>query len=171
VRVHFLTLSFTPKLPSWLATLQALVLVTSPRLGLRHPKRGSWLKPKELKINNNKSIYGVRSLKLLDNYNIVGLKTNLLPSMKVHYKPIGKNQINEANQQPIILEQVVIKKILEEIIKDIIKEVLETKYKLNLGQLLRLIPNIKHYIFNPVPSKPILPNQQLRQLLLIIKWQ
>ncbi len=91
--------------------------------------------------------------------------------MKVHYKPIGKNQINEANQQPIILEQVVIKKILEEIIKDIIKEVLETKYKLNLGQLLRLIPNIKHYIFNPVPSKPILPNQQLRQLLLIIKWQ
>jgi hypothetical protein len=28
----------TPGLPSWLATLQALALVTSPRLGLRHFK-------------------------------------------------------------------------------------------------------------------------------------
>jgi hypothetical protein len=26
-----------------------------------------------------------------------------------------------------------------------------------LGQLLQVIPNIKHYIFNPVPSKPSLP--------------
>ncbi len=32
----FLTLSFTFGLPSWLATLQAFALVTSPRLGLRH---------------------------------------------------------------------------------------------------------------------------------------
>jgi hypothetical protein len=41
--------------------------------------------------------------------------------------------------------------------KDISKQVLETKYTLNLGQLLWVIPNIKHYILNPVPSKPILP--------------
>jgi len=37
---HFLTLpgacDVIPKLPSWLATLQALALVTSSRLGLRH---------------------------------------------------------------------------------------------------------------------------------------
>jgi hypothetical protein len=36
VRVHSLTLSFTPTLPSWLATLQALALVVSPRLQLQH---------------------------------------------------------------------------------------------------------------------------------------
>jgi hypothetical protein len=34
VRVHSFTFSFTPKLPSWFATLQAFALVASPRLGL-----------------------------------------------------------------------------------------------------------------------------------------
>jgi len=34
VRVHSLTLSFTPSFLSWPATLQALTLVASPRLGL-----------------------------------------------------------------------------------------------------------------------------------------
>jgi hypothetical protein len=36
VKVHSLTLSFTPGLPSWPATLQALALVANPRLGLQH---------------------------------------------------------------------------------------------------------------------------------------
>jgi len=34
---------------------------------------------------------------------------------------------------------------------------LETKYTLNLGKLLQVILDIKHYIFNLVPSKPISP--------------
>jgi hypothetical protein len=64
------------------------------------------------------------------------------------------------------------KKMLKEIIRDINKQVLETKYILNLGQLLQAILDIKCYIFNLVPSKPILPKpKQLHQLLLIIKWQ
>jgi hypothetical protein len=41
--------------------------------------------------------------------------------------------------------------------KDINKQVLETKYTFNLGQLLWVTPNIKHYIFNLIPSQPILP--------------
>jgi hypothetical protein len=45
---------------------------------------------------------------------------------------------------------------LEEILKDISKQVLETKYTWNLGQLLRVIPNIKCYILTLVPSKPTL---------------
>jgi hypothetical protein len=50
---------------------------------------------------------------------------------------------------------------LKEIIRDINKQVLETKYTLNLGQLLRVIPDIKCYIFNPVPSKPTLPKSTI----------
>ncbi len=34
---------------------------------------------------------------------------------------------------------------------------METKYTLNLGQLLRVIPDIKSYILNPIPSKLVLP--------------
>jgi hypothetical protein len=41
--------------------------------------------------------------------------------------------------------------------KDINKQVLETKYTFNLRQLLWVIPNIKHHIFNSIPSQPILP--------------
>jgi len=33
---------------------------------------------------------------------------------------------------------------------------LETKYTLKLGQLWQVIPNIKCYIINPIPSKFIL---------------
>jgi hypothetical protein len=44
-------------------------------------------------------------------------------------------------------------KTLEEILKDINTQVLETKYVINLGQLLKIVPNIKWYIFKPV--KPI----------------
>jgi hypothetical protein len=42
---------------------------------------------------------------------------------------------------------------LEEILRDINTQVLETKYVINLGQLLKIVPNIKWYIFKPV--KPI----------------
>jgi hypothetical protein len=35
--------------------------------------------------------------------------------------------------------------------------VLETKFTLNLGQLLQVIPDIKRYIFNSIPLKPNLP--------------
>jgi hypothetical protein len=51
----------------------------------------------------------------------------------------------------MILEHVTTKKTLEEILKDIIKQVLETKYTLNWGQLLQIIPDIKHYILNLGP--------------------
>jgi hypothetical protein len=33
---------------------------------------------------------------------------------------------------------------------------METKYTLNLGQLLWVILNIKRYVFSPVPLKPTL---------------
>jgi hypothetical protein len=42
-------------------------------------------------------------------------------------------------------------------LKDISKQVLETKYTLNLGQLLQVIHDIKRYILNSVTSKPTLP--------------
>jgi hypothetical protein len=42
------------------------------------------------------------------------------------------------------------KKILEEILKDINIQVLETKYVINFGQLLKIVSNIKRYIFKPV---------------------
>jgi hypothetical protein len=41
-------------------------------------------------------------------------------------------------------------KILEEILKNISTQVLETKYVINLGQLLRIMPDIKNYIFKLV---------------------
>jgi hypothetical protein len=48
----------------------------------------------------------------------------------------------------------ILEKTLEEILKDIVDyHVLETKYVINLGQLLKIVPNIKQYIFKPV--KPI----------------
>jgi phosphoribosylpyrophosphate synthetase len=46
------------------------------------------------------------------------------------------NQAGEVNQQPVILKHVTTKKTLKEIIRNINKQVLETKYTLNLGQLL-----------------------------------
>jgi len=39
---------------------------------------------------------------------------------------------------------------LEEILKGISTQVLETKYIINLGQLLKIIPNIMRYIFKLV---------------------
>jgi hypothetical protein len=51
-------------------------------------RKGSQLKLKGLKNGNKKNVYEIFSLKMLNNYNIVGLKNNLLLSMKVHYKVI-----------------------------------------------------------------------------------
>jgi hypothetical protein len=52
-------------------------------------RKDNWLKLKGLKNGNKKNVYNIFSLKLLDNYNIVGLKNNLLLSMRVHSKVIG----------------------------------------------------------------------------------
>jgi len=45
--------------------------------------------PKGLKNGNKKSVYNILSLKLLSSYNIMGLKNNLLLSMKVRCRVIG----------------------------------------------------------------------------------
>jgi hypothetical protein len=45
---------------------------------------------------------------------------------------------------------------LEEIFKYISKQVLETKYTFNLGQMLWVTPDIKHYKLNSITSKPTL---------------
>jgi hypothetical protein len=42
------------------------------------------------------------------------------------------------------------KKTLEEILRNIGNQVLEIKYVINLGQLLKIVPNIKRYSFKPV---------------------
>ncbi len=56
----------------------------------------------------------------------------------------------------MIEKHVTINKTLEEILKDISKQVLDTKYTLDLGQLLWVIPNAKCYILNSIPSKLII---------------
>jgi hypothetical protein len=61
----------------------------------------------------------------------------------------------------MIPKQITTKKTLEFFVKDINKQVLETKYTLNLGQLLQVIHDIKHYIFNPIPSKHALLEQAI----------
>jgi hypothetical protein len=57
----------------------------------------------------------------------------------------------------VTLEYVILVKILGKKLKNINKQVLETKYTFNLKQLLWVIPDIKHHIFNFIPSQPILP--------------
>jgi hypothetical protein len=54
-------------------------------------RRGSQLKLKGLENDNKKSVYEIFSLKLLDNYNIMGLKNNLLLLMRVHQRDFGLN--------------------------------------------------------------------------------
>jgi hypothetical protein len=54
-------------------------------------RRGSQLKLKGLKNSNKKNVYEILSLKLLNNYNIMGLKNNMLLSMRVHCKVIGQD--------------------------------------------------------------------------------
>jgi hypothetical protein len=49
-------------------------------------------------------------------------------------------------------------KTLEEFLKAINIQGLETKYVINLGQLLKIVPNIKRYIFKPVKFvQPVQP--------------
>jgi hypothetical protein len=51
-----------------------------------------------------------------------------------------------------------LKKTLEEILKNISTQVLETKYVINLGQLSKILPNIKQYIFKPIKHiQPVQP--------------
>jgi hypothetical protein len=52
-------------------------------------KERELVKTKGAKEWQKKNVYEIFSLKLLDNYNIVGLKNNLLLSMRVHCKVIG----------------------------------------------------------------------------------
>jgi hypothetical protein len=56
------------------------------------------------------------------------------------------------SKQPIQLtsQMTLLKKTLEEILKDINIHVLETKYVINLGQLLRIVSHIKRYILKSV---------------------
>ncbi len=58
--------------------------------------------------------------------------------------------------QPIqlITQTTLLEKTLEEILKDINTQVLEIKYVINLGQLLKIMPNIKRYIFKLVTYVP-----------------
>ncbi len=71
-----------------------------------------------------------------------------LPDNTTANQPIENNQTGEVVQQ-----HVTTKKTLEQIMKDINTRVLETKYTLNLGQLLWVIHDIKYYILNHVLSK------------------
>jgi hypothetical protein len=59
-----------------------------------------------------------------------------LPDNSTIIQPIENNQISDVKQQLMIFKQVTTKKYLKENLKDINKQVLETKYTLNLGQLL-----------------------------------
>jgi hypothetical protein len=60
---------------------------------------------------------------------------------------VGSNQTNEISSKLVTS-----KKSLEEILKDISNKI---NYIINLGQMLWVIFDIKCYIFNLVPSKPI----------------
>ncbi len=55
---------------------------------------------------------------------------------------IGKQHVNFLEQSTTL------EKTLEEIQIDISTQVLETKYVINLGQILKIVPNIKQYFFN-----------------------
>ncbi len=61
------------------------------------------IKTKGLKNGNKKSVYGIFSLKLLDNYNIVGLKNNMLLSMKVHCKIIELDLPNKSTTIQLVV--------------------------------------------------------------------
>jgi hypothetical protein len=69
---------------------------------------------------------------------------------------VVSNRTNEMNQQLVISKHVTIEKTFLKNLRDINNQVLDTKHTLNLGQLLQMFPDIKRYIFNPIPSKPIL---------------
>ncbi len=70
---------------------------------------------------------------------------------------VENNRTSDASEQLMISKQVTIEKDFRRILMDISKQVLDTKYTLNLGQLLQVILNMKCYILNPIPSKLVLP--------------
>jgi hypothetical protein len=59
-----------------------------------------------------------------------------LPDNFTITQQIENNKTDDVNQQLVISVKVTIEKTSKEILKDIGKQVLETKYTLNLGQLL-----------------------------------
>jgi len=63
------------------------------------------------------------------------------------HQPITSQPLVELSTQLVMLE-----KTLEQILKDISIQFLETKYVLNLGPLLKIVPNIKRHIFKLVKS-------------------
>jgi hypothetical protein len=102
----------------------------------------------------------------------MGVKTNLLPSMKVHCKVIGLdcmiilqqlnrlkaikpmkriNNLSFHNMLPHI-------RFLNFLKRDINKQVLETKYTVKLGQLLWAILEIKRYVLTQYHQNLIYQN-------------
>jgi hypothetical protein len=77
--------------------------------------------------------------------------TNLNKPLNSNWVSLIPKIINQLviNKQPIhlIALTTIPKKTLQEILRNIKIQVLETKYVINLGQLLRIVPNIKWYIF------------------------
>jgi hypothetical protein len=64
-------------------------------------------------------------------------------------KPISQSVISKQLIQ-LTTQTTLPKKISKEILRNINIQGLETKYVINLGQLLRIVPNIKRYIFKPI---------------------
>jgi hypothetical protein len=62
-------------------------------------------------------------------------------------------------------------------LRDIMTQILETKYVVNLGQLLKIVPYIKQYIFKPIqfvqPMQPKPIHLELACVAIAIdhKWQ
>jgi hypothetical protein len=67
--------------------------------------------------------------------------------------PEPSSQTITSKQHAQLIPQIItLEKTLEEILRNISTQVLETKYVINLGQLLRIVPNIKWYIFRSIKS-------------------
>jgi hypothetical protein len=75
------------------------------------------------------------------------LQSNWVGLLDNTHQPITSQPLVELSTQLMMLE-----KTLEQILKDISTQVLETKYVLNLGPLLKIVPNIKRHIFKLVKS-------------------
>ncbi len=92
-----------------------------------------------------------------------------MPNNLTITQPFESNRNDEANQQLVILGRLPNRRLLKEIIRDIRKQVLETKYTLNLGQLLEMTLDIKHYILNSILSKPALPKSTVASIVIYHK--
>jgi hypothetical protein len=76
------------------------------------------------------------------------LHSNWVGLLKLVSQPITNKQLVQLTSKTMTLN-----KTLKEILRDINTQVLETKYVINLGQLLKIVPYIKWYIFKLI--KPI----------------